>query len=376
MNIFKLSLLISLAVFFSCAREKNAPSEFNKTLYSPSYSSTFSIEGSEKTPNTLIKVKNPWQGAENISKDFMVVRDGNLPENFEGKFINGEARRIVCMSSTHVAMLDALDAADRIVALSGKNYVSSPKLRAKSDFIPDIGYDGNIDYETLLSVNPDLVLLFSINGASSMEKKLDELGIPYLYVGDYLEEDPLGKAEWLVAIGEIIGKRKKGEKFISDISGRYNSLKEKVEQARLPSPKVMLNTPLGDSWFMPSTKSYVAMMMKDAGSEYVYTKNTGNTSVAIDMEEAYRLVSEADFWLNTGTIRSMDELKADFPKFTNTDCVAAGNVYNNNYRTNSTGGNDCYESGVVNPDLILRDLIKIFHPELVEEDFVYYHRIE
>ena len=103
---------------------------------------------------------------------------------------------------------------------------------------------------------------------------------------------------------------------------------------------------------------------------------TGNASVPIDLEEAYLLASQADMWLHVGMANTLDELRAACPKFIDTRCFRGGQVYNNNARTNAAGGNDYYESAVVNPDLVLRDLVKIFHPELVEEDFVYYKQLK
>ena len=108
----------------------------------------------------------------------------------------------------------------------------------------------------------------------------------------------------------------------------------------------------------------------------MYKKNTGNASVPIDLEEAYLLASQADMWLHVGMANTLDELRAACPKFIDTRCFRNGYVYNNNARTNAAGGNDYYESAVVNPDLVLRDLVKIFHPELVAEDFVYYKQLK
>ena len=242
-----------------------------------------------------------------------------------------------------------------------------------------MGYEGNINYELLLSLDPDLVLLYGVNGASSMEGKLKELDIPFMYVGDYLEESPLGKAEWLVALSEVIGKRAEGEKVFAEIPVRYNVLKKKVADNILDAPSVMLNTPYGDSWFMPSTESYVARLIKDAGGDYIYKKNTGNASAPIDLEEAYMLTAQADMWLNAGSAASLGELKSQFPKFTNTRCVRNGAVYNCNKRLNAAGGNDYWESGVVRPDVVLHDLIAIMHPEALDEndrELHYYQRLE
>lgn len=368
--------LISIFFFIGCKQRQENNYGFETEIYNPEYSSGFSINSDKDSLNVIINIYNPWQGAENISSKFLITNNNVSSPVQHDLWINGEAKRIVCMSSTHVAMLDALGAVDRIVGVSGKQYISNPYITEHEDEIVDIGYEGNIDYEKLLALRPDIVLLFSINGASSMEPKLKELSIPFIYIGDYLEEDPLGKTEWIIPIAELIGKRETGINKFNEIVKKYNSLKDSVAKNCKDKPKVMLNAPLGDSWFMPSTKSYVAQMMKDAGAEYIYTKNTGNTSKPIDMEEAFSLVSKADYWLNIGTMNSLEEVKANFPKFSKENCIVNKNLYNNNFRSTSGGGNDCYESGVVNPHIILRDLIKIFHPELVKEEFIYYQHLE
>ena len=208
-----------------------------------------------------------------------------------------------------------------------------------------------------------------------MEPKLRELGIPYAYMGEYLEQSPLGKAEWLVAVAEIAGMRERGEEVFREIPLRYDSLKTLAAKAE-QKPVVMLNTPYGDSWLMAPPSSYVARLIADAGGDYIYKKNTSNRSLPIDLEEAYLLASQVDMWLHVGMANTLDELRAACPKFTDTRCFRNGYVYNNNARTNAAGGNDYYESAVVNPDLVLRDLVKIFHPELVAEDFVYYKQLK
>ena len=373
-----LSLMVLLALAFAGCRGKSSQlADFNKQLYAPEYASGFKIERADGRQSVLVSVMNPWQGADSVTTRLFISRNGEpVPEGFDGQVLEGDAQRVVAMSSTHVAMLDAIGETGRVVGVSGLGYISNPDIQARRDSIGDVGYEGNINYELLLSLDPDLVLLFGVNGASAMESKLKELGIPFMYVGDYLEESPLGKAEWLVALSEVVGKRAKGEKVFADIPIRYNALKQKVSGAVLDAPSVMLNTPYGDSWFMPSTENYAVRLITDAGGDYIYKKNTGNSSTPIDLEEAYLLASEADMWLNVGMANTLDELKAACPKFADTRCVRNGYVYNNNARTNAAGGNDYYESAVVNPDLLLRDLVKIFHPELVEEDFVYYKQLK
>lgn len=378
MKIKNLNIILLLAVLFAACQSKQSKIEdFNKTLYAPEYASGFDIKGAEGKESTLITVNNPWQGADSVQTQLFIARNGeSAPEGFTGQVLEGDAKRVVAMSSTHIAMLDAVDAADKVVGVSGIDYISNENVQSRRDSVGDVGFEGNINYELLLSLDPDIVLLYGVNGASAMEGKLKELGIPFMYVGDYLEESPLGKAEWLVTLSEVIGQRDKGEEAFKGIPMRYNALKKKVADNALGAPSVMLNTPYNDAWFMPSTKSYAVQLIQDAGGDFIYKKNTGNASQPVDMEEAYLLASQADMWLNLGMANTLDDVKAMVPKFTDIRCFRNGDVYNNNLRTNSAGGNDYYESAVVNPDIVLRDLVKIFHPELVQEDFVYYKKLK
>ena len=371
--IFALLALLSAA----CSDKTSKIEDFDKNVYSPEYASGFDIKGAEGKQSTLITITNPWQGADSVTTQLFIARGGETPpESFSGQILEGEANRIVAMSSTHIAMLDAIGSADKIVGVSGIDYISNQKILASRDSIGDIGPETHADYELLLSLQPDIVLLYGVNGASGMEEKLRELGIPYMYVGDYLEQSPLGKAEWLVALSEITGQRDKGVKTFAEIPRRYNALKKRAAEAVRAAPKVMLNTPYNDTWFMPSTDNYSVRLIIDAGGDYIYNKNTGNASAPIDTEEAYLLASQADVWINPGMARSLADVRSMAPKIADTPVFRSGNVFNNNLRSTAAGGNDYYESGIVRPDLVLRDLIKIFHPELITEDFVYYQQLK
>lgn len=374
----RIIILSLLTLFFAaCGHNTSDIADFDTEVYTPQYASGFDIRGAEGKQSTLLTVTNPWQGADSVTTRLFIARDGEeAPEGFTGQVLDGDAHRIVAMSSTHIAMLDAIGAADRVVGVSGIDYISNPKIQARRDSIGDIGTEANADYELLLSLDPDIVLLYGVNGASNMEGKLRELGIPYMYVGDYLEQSPLGKAEWLVALAEITGQRDKGEQTFAEIPARYNALKKLVTEAGEKAPAVMVNTPYNDTWFMPSADNYSVQLIRDAGGDYIYNKNSGNSSTAIDMEEAYMLASKADVWVNPGMARSLADVREMAPKVADTPVFAAGKVFNNNLRSTAAGGNDYYESGIVNPDLVLRDLIKIFHPGLVKEDFVYYQQLK
>lgn len=368
--------LLCLLFLASCISNKKTSSEaFTQEVYIPEYATGFKILGADNAASTIIQVRNPWQGAKDVEMSYFISRGGEqAPAGFTGPTIPAGAQRIVCMASSYIAMLDALGQVDRIVAVSGIDFVWNQSILARKDSIEDMGAEMN--YELLLGLKADVVLLYGIGDAqTAITDKLKELAIPYMYVGEYLEESPLGKAEWLVALAELTDSREMGTEVFRKIPKRYNALKaltDSVEQR----PTVMLNAPWNDSWVMPSMKSYMAQLVTDAGGDYIYKENTSNSSTPIGLETAYGLIQKADYWVNVGSVTTMDDLKAVNPKFADAKSVREKTVYNNNLRLTPTGGNDYWESAVVRPDVVLRDLIRIFHPELVSDSLYYYRRLE
>lgn len=376
---YALAILLLAGCKAGGGKGADALAQFTDVVFTPEFSDGFKIYGAPGKQSTLIKLNNLWQGADSTAAQYLLIaRDGEkVPEGFPGQVIKGDARRIVCMSSGQVAMLDAIDATDRIVAVSGIDFITNPRIQAGRDTIADIGYDSNVDMERLVSLRPDLVMLYGVEGAHPIEPKLRELGIPYVYIGEYMEQLPLGKAEWVIAVGEMIGKREEARSEFRWVPDNYLIFKEFAAET-VARPKVMVNTPYNDAWMMPSTQSYAVKLISDAGGEYVYRENNQNRSVPIDLEQAYTLLDGADFWLNTGQYTTLGQLTAAFPKMADTQPVRNGNVWNNNLKSTPGGGNDYWESGVVRPDIVLADLISILHPEIADRlpPRAYYHKLQ
>ena len=358
--------LVVVALLVACGGQK--VERDTETIYTPRYAKGFTIERDKANGEVLLCVKNPWQGAENVL--FYTKIDTITPP-----------KRIIVMSSSHSAMLEAVECADRIVGLSGCRFVSSPAIiKAVSEGkIAEVGYDSAFDFERIISLNADMVLLYGVAGeAKAMTNKFDELSIPYIYIGDYLENDPLGKAEWVVALSYLCGCEEQGKEFFAGVDERYNALRNK-QHCSAYKPRVMLNLPYRDTWFMPSNGSYMVRLIEDAGGEYVLTENDdkiANSSKPISLEEALVLASSADFWLNLGQINSLAELKAEAPRFMGVDAVKFGRIYNNTKRTNPSRGSDFWESGTVRPDIILADLVKILHYEAPTDSLYYYKKMQ
>ena len=369
----QIALFIVTTLFISC--ENNAVLRQTEPIYTPRYAEGFSIERDKASGEVLLCVKNPWQGAENICYYYPI--DTLAP-----------SQRIVTMSSSHAAMLDAVGCSDRIVGLSGCRFVYNSELCKKiaEGKISEVGYDSNFDFEKIHSLRADAVLLYGVSGEAKMiTNKLDELRTPYIYIGEYLENSPLGKAEWVVALAYLCGVGEQGKEFFKGVEERYNALRNQ-KHCSAYSPRVMLNLPYRDSWFMPPRNSYMVQLIEDAGGTYILAENgkrktengksTSTTSTPISLEEALVLAMKADFWINLGQISSKEELCAVAPRFAGVDAVKFGRIYNNTKRTNESRGSDFWESGCVRPDLILADLVKILHYEAPTDSLYYYKKME
>ena len=362
-------LFIVSTLFISC--ENSAALRQTEPIYSPRYAEGFSIERDKTSGEVLLCVKNPWQGAENIRYYYPI--DTLSP-----------TKRIITMSSSHAAMLDAVGCSDRIVGLSGCRFVYNPDLCKKiaEGRIGEVGYDSNFDFEKIRSLRADAVLLYGVAGEAKMiTNKLDELRTPYLYIGEYLENNPLGKAEWVVALAYICGVGEQGKEFFKGVEERYNTLRNQ-KHCSAYRPRVMLNLPYRDSWFMPPHNSYMVRLIEDAGGPYILTENgkrktkNENSSTAISLEEALEMALQCDYWINLGQIASMRELQAVVPHFAKVDAVRKGRIYNNTKRTNESRGSDFWESGAVRPDIILADLVKILHHDYPTDSLYYYKKME
>lgn len=366
-RILLIAVLLPLLTAAGCGHnEDDYLKEYNQVVYAPQYALGFEIRGCKGKESTIIITKSPWQESSGQTKALFISRNSEkAPYGFKGSVIRSKAERIVCMSSSYIAMLEFIGESQRIKGVSGKRFVSSPYVRDNYNSIADVGPDGQTDYETIISLGTDLVILYGIGSASPMEDKLKELGIPYIYFGEYLEESPLGKAEWIVAMAELTGCREEGTAMFMEIPKRYNELKSLADSCP-ERPKIMLNSPYRDAWIMAPSHSYMAQLIRDAGGEYVFDSGHTNRSVTIDKEMAYKLISQADYWINS----------SGPGEFSDSNVAKLGRIYNNDLRNTPEGGNDFWESGIVHPDIILKDLITIFHPGMIDEPLHYYRKVE
>ena len=367
--------LLTILLFTSCSGEKGTE---QKITGSNKYAHGFQIDKTKKF--TKLSVFNPWEKAKNISVDYYLVKKGTaLPDSLANeKVIRTPVERVICLSTTHIAFLGALEETAAIAGISGSHYVSSPTVRKriKAGEVPDVGYGQNLNYEEIVSQQPELVMVYGVGSeVTTYTQKLEELGIPVILVAEYLEENPLGKTEWIKFVGALFEKEDKAAAYFSEVENNYLELKKKVA-GKTNQPKVLVGSPYKDTWWVPGGNSYMANLISDAGGDYLGKETGTNESYAISFENALAWGSQADVWINMGNLTSKTEIETANERFANLKVFNDGEIYNNIKRLSSHGGNDFWESGTVHPDWILRDLIAIFYPETVDAEMVYYKEIK
>lgn len=345
-----------------------------------SYSNGFTIN----TTNGFrkITVKNPWEKARNLEIEyFLVPKNAEVPSSLEGKnIIRTPVEKIVCLSTTHIAFLNALREIDKVVGISGGNYVSNSDIRdgLQNAQIVDVGFGQNLNFEEIISRQPDVVMVYGVDSEiTGLLNKFRDLGIPTIVNAEYLETSPLGKAEWIKFVGELFDKRDLADSVFAAIESNYLHL-SRLAINEQKKPKVMFGLPYRDSWWVPGGNSYMAKLIADAGGEYMGNQNSSRESFVISFEEALLWAEKADFWINLNMVSSKKEILDSDIRFEKFKVFRQGEIYNNNLRATDFGGNDFWESGVIAPEQILSDLIKIFHPHLLPATYemVYYQEVK
>ncbi|NPA95372.1 MAG: ABC transporter substrate-binding protein [Thermodesulfobacteria bacterium] len=330
---------------------------------------------------SLLEVKNPWSGAKDGFCYLLMDREKRLateqaPKGYENcTVIKVPVKSMVVLSSTYYAFIDALGGTRFIVGASSPWKANTRSIREgfEEGHIEDVGQGLNVNVETLLKLMPEVVFTYATGGFRDVHPKLQEAGLKVVVCAEYMEEHPLGRAEWIKFFGLFLKNQKEAARLFEKTKNTYLHLAQRARNSET-KPLVITNTPFAGRWFVPGGKSFVARLIQDAGATYVFQDIPAAGSIPMDIELVYFRGKGASFWINTGTWQCLEDVERTDPRFTDFISVKGQRLYNNNRRVNSQGGNDYWESGVMRPDRILADLISIFHWKLLPHHNLYYYR--
>lgn len=281
-------------------------------------------------------------------------------------------KKVILLNASLIGYITELGAEDRIIGVSSPEYIYSDKIHQliNSNKIQNIGNEQKYDVEKIIALKPDAVFT---NYVASFENTYDVLtqnGIKVIFIDEYMEEKPLEKASIIQVFGKFLGMDKSAALAISEIESNYY----KYQQIALKSthkPNVLTNEIYGSQWFVAGGNSQLANFLKDAHAQYIFADNTESKSTPRSFEEVFAKAENADFWVNVGNHRAKKELLGINPNYAKMKVYQKGNIYTVSGREKA-GANDYFESGIVRADLVLKDYVKIFHPEIFPKDSLVY----
>ena len=365
---FKIFLLILTIANLSCKSEENSREKvtFRQGTEIPiEYASGLSI--TDYGDHKLITVDNPWPGAERSYRYLLAEENVKIPEGLEfDQKIKIPVEKIVVTSTTHIPSLEILEVENTLVGFPGLDYISSKKTRQliSEEKIRELGKNEAINTENLLALKPDVVIGFSIDGSNKSFNTIQKSGIPVVFNSDWTESSPLGKAEWIKFFGAFYGKIDAATAFFDQVKKDYLVAKELAKNAA-EKPTVVAGAMYKDQWYLPAGDSWQAIFMKDANANYLFENSEGSGSLSLSFESVLAEATDADIWIGPAQFQTYEEMRSASQHYTRFKAFENKNIYTFSSEKGETGGVIFYELAPNRPDLVLKDLISIFHPQLL-----------
>lgn len=326
----------------------------------------FSIQNYEGY--TVVTVKNPWPKATKTYTYILKEKDGLVPDSLtQNPIISVPIKSIVVTSTTHVPSLEMLKKERTLVGFPNLDYISSEKVRARIEAgrVKELGMNQSLNTEVLLNLQPDVIIGYGIDNNNPTLDNLQKSGLKVMLNGDWNEETPLGKAEWIKFFGALYGQQKKAEEIFSKIEKEY--LKTiKIAQSARQNPTILAGDMFEDRWYLPKGNSWGSLLLKEAKGQYLWAETSGTGSLSLSFETVLEKAQQADIWITSGQFSSLGEMTAANPHYNQFKAFQNKNVYSFSGRKGKTGGILYYELAPNRPDIVLKDIVKILHPELLK----------
>ena len=316
---------------------------------------------------TVVKVTTPWPDAKEGFTYIMQQKGSVLPDSLKGyTTLQVPLKSIVVTSTTHIPSLEMLGVENTLTGFAGLDYVSSKKTRALIDAgkVREAGSNESLNTEILIDLNPDAIVAFGINSTNKTLNGLEQGGLNVLYNGDWTEQTPLGKAEWIKFFGALYGMDNKAEEIFNTIEKDYNEAKKLAAKVNR-RPTALSGAMWKNEWQLPQGGSWAAIFMKDAGADYLWGDTEGTGSHLLSFESVLEKAQDAEYWLGASQFTSLQEMADANPHYAQFRAFKEKKVYSFSTKKGKTGGLIYYELSPNRPDLVLKDLVSILHPELL-----------
>jgi len=372
-------LIVSLLLITSCKQNHSGQKHTSAKTGSAEikYAKGFNIDYYDNYK--LVSIYSGIGAHADTAQYVLLAKGSKAPEGYKkAQLIEIPVQSLVAMSSMHIALADFAGAANAITGLGSLQYVSSETVRKNiaAGKVKEVGIDGTMNDEVLISMKPGLVMVMGSPDAKfSKYETLTGAGVPVMLNSEWLETTPLGRAEWVKLMAALMDKEEFVNTKFGTLEKEYNRLAE-IGKKAVNKPSLICGMPYKGTWYVPDGDSYMVQFLKDAGTTYKWADVHEKGSLPLNFETVAPVALKADFWLNVGTVDSKNDIKAIDSRYTEFKPFKDSHIFNFNKKVNDIGSNDYWESGAVNPQIVLGDLIKIFHPELLPDyQLVYYKKL-
>lgn len=359
-----LFFLFLAAVSIQCKKQdETAKPVFSKNEIR--HAKGFSIQNFEGY--SIVKVTNPWPKSGKTYTYILKENGTTLPENLrQFTTINVPIKNIVVTSTTHIPSLEMLDAENTLVGFPNLDYISSEKVRAliEANKIKELGSNQTLNTEVLIDLQPDVVIGYGIDNNNPTLDNLQKSGLKVMLNGDWNEETPLGKAEWIKFFGALYGKQKQATELFDKIEADYLKTIEIAKRATT-KPTILIGDLFEDKWYLPKGTSWGCLLLKEAQSDYLWKETKGTGSLSLSFETVFEKAKDADFWITSGQFSSLKAMTDANPHYDRFKAFQNKKVYSFTRKKGKTGGVLYYELAPNRPDIVLKDIVKILHPELL-----------
>ena len=298
-----------------------------------------------------------------------------LNKNEYDAIVSVPVERIVVTSTTHIPALETLGVIDKLVGFPQTDFISSKQTRKYIDngLVKELGTNEAINTEIVINLKPEVVVGFGVNGQNKAYETLKRSNIPVVYNGDWIEETPLGKAEWVKFFAPFFQKEAKADSIFKTIEKEYIAIKTLAKKAK-SKPTVLTGGLFKDVWHVAGGKSWMAQFLNDAQTDYLWADTTEKGGIGLSLESVLDKSQNADFWLNPSMLVSYNEMRQSNRHYQQFNAFKNQTIYSNTIVKGATGGLIYYELAPQRPDLVLKDLIHIFHPELLPEHKLFFFK--
>lgn len=329
----------------------------------------------------VVRIMSPFEKSTDTLTYVLVQRGTPRPIGYkDSQVVEIPVRSMVAMSSLHIGLIGFLACEEILTGMGNLKYVSSAKVlsRIQAGKIVEVGKDQGLNEELLVSMHPDLIMATgSPVSKVSRYESLHQAGIPVMVNSEWVETTPLGRAEWVKLLAALTNKEGEVNRKFARVEQEYERLVRLAGKVTV-RPSLITGMNSKDAWYVPNGDSYVNRFFQDAGASYHWAETKATGSLPLSFETVYPIALHADFWLNVsiGNIRTKQDVLARDVRYADFNAFKNNHIYSYNNRMNAQGANDYWESGAVNPHLILADLIRIIHPELLpKHELIYYKSI-